>query len=94
MPLKKHWGLRLFDRSGTRTFLTRAGKVLLKYAERSARLLDKAKSLLAKIDGEISRDLRLGASTTIAQYSARVHSLFLHRCRDEQLHSATARRLL
>jgi len=66
--LEEELGFRLFDRSGTRTALTPAGKLLLKYAERSARVLDEAKLALAKLDGEVSGELRLGASTTVAQY--------------------------
>ncbi|HVW76040.1 MAG TPA: LysR family transcriptional regulator [Alloacidobacterium sp.] len=66
--LEEELGCRLFDRSGTRISLTPAGKVLLKYAERSVRVLDDAKSALAKLEGEVSGDLRLGASTTVAQY--------------------------
>ena len=66
--LEEELGCRLFDRSGTRTSLTAAGKLLLKYAERSVRVLNEAKSALAKLEGEVSGDLRLGASTTVAQY--------------------------
>ncbi|QNI31977.1 LysR family transcriptional regulator [Alloacidobacterium dinghuense] len=66
--LEEELGVRLFDRSGARTALTRAGKLLLKYAERSARVLEEARFALAKLDGEISGELRIGASTTVAQY--------------------------
>jgi DNA-binding transcriptional LysR family regulator len=66
--LEEELGLRLFDRSGTRTSLTSAGKLLLKYAERSARVLEEAKLALSKLEGEVSGLLRLGASTTVAQY--------------------------
>jgi LysR family transcriptional regulator, transcriptional activator of the cysJI operon len=66
--LEEDLRLRLFDRSGTRTSLTGAGKILLKYAERSARVLEDARAALARLDGEVSGDLKLGASTTIAQY--------------------------
>lgn len=66
--LEEELGLRLFDRSGTRTSLTPAGKLLLKYAQRSAHVLEEAKAALARLDGEISGELRLGASTTVAQY--------------------------
>ena len=66
--LEEELGLRLFDRSGTRTSLTPAGKLLVKYAERSARILEEAKAALARLDGEVSGDLKLGASTTVAQY--------------------------
>jgi DNA-binding transcriptional LysR family regulator len=66
--LEEELGQRLFDRSGTRTSLTPAGRLLLKYADRSARVLEEAKTALAKLDGEASGELRLGASTTVAQY--------------------------
>ncbi len=66
--LEEELGTRLFDRSGARISLTPAGKLLLKYAERSARVLDEAKTALLRLEGEVSGALRLGASTTIAQY--------------------------
>src|SRR5579884_140697 len=66
--LEEELGLRLFDRSGARISLTPAGKLLLRYAERAARVLDEAKTALLKLQGEVSGDLQLGASTTIAQY--------------------------
>jgi LysR family transcriptional regulator, transcriptional activator of the cysJI operon len=66
--LEEELGVRLFDRSGSRTSLTPAGKVLLRYVERSARVLEEAGVALAKLDGELSGELRLGASTTVAQY--------------------------
>jgi DNA-binding transcriptional LysR family regulator len=66
--LEAELGQRLFDRSGVRTSLTPAGRLLLKYADRSARVLEEAKMALARLDGETSGELRLGASTTVAQY--------------------------
>jgi LysR family transcriptional regulator, transcriptional activator of the cysJI operon len=66
--LEEELGLRLFDRSGTHTALTPAGKLLLKYAERSARVLEEAKAALSKLEGGVSGLLKLGASTTVAQY--------------------------
>ncbi|HZU10117.1 MAG TPA: LysR family transcriptional regulator [Pseudacidobacterium sp.] len=66
--LEEELGLRLFDRSGVRISLTPAGKLLLRYAERAARVLDEAKTALLKLQGEVSGNLQLGASTTIAQY--------------------------
>jgi DNA-binding transcriptional LysR family regulator len=66
--LEEELGVRLFDRSGARISLTPAGKLLLKYAERSARVLEEAKSALSRLEGEVSGLLRLGASTTVAQY--------------------------
>lgn len=66
--LEEELGIRVFDRSGARTSLTPAGKLLLKYAERSARVLDEAREALTRFNGEVSGELRLGASTTVAQY--------------------------
>jgi DNA-binding transcriptional LysR family regulator len=66
--LEEELGVRLFDRSGARISVTPAGKLLLKYAERSARVLDEARAALLRLEGEVSGALRLGASTTIAQY--------------------------
>jgi DNA-binding transcriptional LysR family regulator len=66
--LEEELGIRLFDRSGVRIALTPAGKLLLKYAERSARVLEEAKTALLRLEGEVSGMLHLGASTTIAQY--------------------------
>jgi len=44
--LEEELGAQLFDRTGTRVSLTSAGKLLLKYAERSFRILDEAKAAL------------------------------------------------
>jgi DNA-binding transcriptional LysR family regulator len=66
--LEEELGVRLFDRSGQRISLTPAGKLLLKYAERSAHVLEEARAALAKLDGAASGELRLGASTTVSQY--------------------------
>lgn len=66
--LEEELGVQLFDRTGARVSVTTAGKLLLKYAERSARVLDEAKAAIAKLSRTVSGELRLGASTTIAQY--------------------------
>lgn len=66
--LEEELGVRLFDRSGVRIALTPAGRLLLKYAERSGRILEEAAAALSKLDGEVSGALRVGASTTVAQY--------------------------
>lgn len=66
--LEEDLGVTLFDRSGNRVRLTHAGTVLLKYARRSAQLAREAVDALAKIAGEPRGELRLGASTTVAQY--------------------------
>lgn len=66
--LEEELGAQLFDRTGPRVSLTTAGKRLLKYAERSARVLEEARSALASLDHAVHGELRLGASTTVAQY--------------------------
>ena len=66
--LEEELGVSLFDRSGNRVRLTPAGTVLLKYARRGAQLAREAVEALAKIEGEPRGELRLGASTTVAQY--------------------------
>jgi LysR family transcriptional regulator, transcriptional activator of the cysJI operon len=62
--LEEELGVTLFDRSGNRVRLTAEGMLLLKYARRAARLASEAVEALARLKGE----LRLGASTTVAQY--------------------------
>jgi DNA-binding transcriptional LysR family regulator len=66
--LEEELGTTLFDRSGNRVRLTPAGTVLLKFARRSAQLAREAVEALARIKGEPRGELRLGASTTVAQY--------------------------
>lgn len=66
--LEEELGATLFDRSGNRVRLTQAGTVLLRYARRSAQLAREALDALAKVEGEPRGELRLGASTTVAQY--------------------------
>ena len=66
--LENELGLRLFDRSGGKITLTRQGSVLLEYAIRLAELASEAERQLIPDDGELSGELSLGASTTIAQY--------------------------
>ncbi len=66
--LEEELGVTLFDRSGNRVRLTPAGIVLVKYARRSAQMAREALDALARIAGEPRGELRLGASTTVAQY--------------------------
>jgi LysR family transcriptional regulator, transcriptional activator of the cysJI operon len=66
--LEEELGVSLFDRGGSRVRLTEAGAVLLKYAERGARLAAEALAALGRAQGETTGALRLGASTTVAQY--------------------------
>lgn len=66
--LEAAYGVRLFERQGSRIVLTDAGQLLLEHCER---ILDDYRRL--EFDMNLLRDrcageLRLGASTTIAQY--------------------------
>ena len=59
---------QLFDRSATQVKLTRAGRVLLGYADQVQTLLAQAENEIAALRGDHSGTLALGASTTIVQY--------------------------
>jgi len=61
-------GLRLFDRTGGKIALTQQGSVMLDYANRLASLASEAEQALCCNEDNISGELALGASTTIAQY--------------------------
>ena len=66
--LENDLGVRLFDRAGGKISLTRQGSVLLSYANKIARLVAEAEGALGNSEGQVSGDLQLGVSTTIAQY--------------------------
>ncbi len=66
--LEQDLGLRLFDRTGGRVSLTPGGRVLLGYATRIEELYEAARREIGDLAGERRGTLRLGASTTNAQY--------------------------
>lgn len=66
--LEEEYGTRLFDRDGNHIALTAAGTVLHGYALRVAHLIEEARTALSSLNQAIVGELRLGASTTIAQY--------------------------
>lgn len=67
--LEAELGVSLFDRSGNRIALTAAGNTLLPYARDMAALVAAAQRDLALMKGgEEIGELRVGASTTVAQY--------------------------
>jgi DNA-binding transcriptional LysR family regulator len=71
--LEEEAGVRLFDRArgeghGSQISLTEAGRVLLGYANTAAETMVEAQRALAALNDEAVGPLRLGASTTVAQY--------------------------
>ncbi|WP_138989410.1 LysR substrate-binding domain-containing protein [Larkinella sp. C7] len=61
-------GLRLFDRKGNTIVLTPPGEVLFRYAGQIFDLYQEALFELNTFKNDLKGSLRLGASTTIAQY--------------------------
>lgn len=66
--LEEECGARLFDRDGNQITLTASGRVLQGYALSAAALMDEARTALNSLNHVVSGRLRIGASTTIAQY--------------------------
>lgn len=71
--LEEEAGARLFDRGsgdghGSQIALTEAGRVLLGYAKAAAETMVEAQRVLAALNDDVAGELRLGASTTVAQY--------------------------
>jgi LysR family transcriptional regulator, transcriptional activator of the cysJI operon len=71
--LEEEAGARLFDRAGgdghgSQIALTEAGRVLLGFATKAAATMVEAQWALAALNEDVVGLLRLGASTTVAQY--------------------------
>jgi LysR family transcriptional regulator, transcriptional activator of the cysJI operon len=66
--LEEDLGVPLFDRTGRQIALTPAGTVLLECVGEIDRLLTAAEQEIAGLRGEVAGELRIGVSTTIAQY--------------------------
>lgn len=66
--LEDDLGVRVFDRTGGRVSLTPPGGLLLRHAQRIFRIIAEAEQELAAGEGQLSGELALGVSTTIAQY--------------------------
>src|ERR1700759_3123831 len=71
--LEEEAGVRLFDRArgeghGSHISLTESGRVLLGYANTVAETMVEAQRALAALNDDAAGPLRLGASTTVAQY--------------------------
>lgn len=61
-------GRNLFERSGHRLILTEAGQLLLGHAMKLTSLYEDMNCELGMLDGVLSGELRLGASTTLARF--------------------------
>ena len=59
---------KLFDRKGTTIQLTESGKILFVYAEKSRQLYRDLDFAIAQLNKQEKGKLKIGASTTIAQY--------------------------
>ena len=66
--LESLYQVRLFDRLGNKISLTEAGRVLLEHCERILQEYRKLEFDMHLLKNEYVGQLRLGASTTIAQY--------------------------
>jgi DNA-binding transcriptional LysR family regulator len=69
--LEEELGVRLLDRgnsSGSQIQVTPAGALLLDFARRAAKLSAQTLTALAKLEGQPGGELKLAASTTVAQY--------------------------
>lgn len=66
--LEDELGMQLFDRSCKTIQLTDAGKQLLEYAQKIALLANAARQHMAQLGASENQELKIGVSTTIAQY--------------------------
>jgi LysR family transcriptional regulator, transcriptional activator of the cysJI operon len=66
--LEEHFNVRLFERRGNKTFLTEEGKTLLVHVNKLQQAYTEMELDMNSFTNKQSGQLRLGASTTIAQY--------------------------
>ncbi|PWU24650.1 MAG: LysR family transcriptional regulator [Candidatus Rokuibacteriota bacterium] len=66
--LEDELGVRLLDRLGRGAAVTRAGQLLLSYAERMLALSREARQAMDSFQGRMSGDLQIGASTIPGEY--------------------------
>ena len=66
--LEDEYKVKLFDRTGSKVSLTKAGDLLFEHAELILSQYNRLEYALHKISNEHVGSLKLGASTTIAQY--------------------------
>lgn len=66
--IEQHYQVKLFDRNGSKIKLTVAGELLLQYSSQIFSTYDKLEYELNNLNHSHKGALRIGASTTIAQY--------------------------
>lgn len=66
--LEAEFDVKLFHRKGNKVTLTQAGIILYSYTKNILSLHNELKFELSRLKGNTKGELRLGASTTIAQY--------------------------
>ena len=66
--LERHFKVKLFDRNGSRIKLTHAGEILLQHTEQLFSIYRNLEFEMNNLSQEHNGKLRLGASTTVAQY--------------------------
>ncbi|MFT3902073.1 MAG: LysR family transcriptional regulator [Niabella sp.] len=66
--IEELYKIKLFERNGTRIKLTQAGNILLKYAEEIFDIYRNIEFEFAALTKDIKGKLKMGASTTVAQY--------------------------
>jgi len=66
--IEQHFKVKLFDRNGTKIKLTPEGKTLLDHTEDIFSIYGKIETELAALHQSHKGELRIGASTTVAQY--------------------------
>lgn len=66
--LESEYQTRLFDRQGSKIYLTESGKLLLEHCERILEDYKRLEYEMHLLHDEYTGELKLGASTTVAQY--------------------------
>ncbi|MBS1668116.1 MAG: LysR family transcriptional regulator [Bacteroidetes bacterium] len=66
--LESHFRIKLFDRNGTKIKLTVAGETLFQYAEELSTIYRNLEFEMNSLTQTHSGNLKIGASTTVAQY--------------------------
>ncbi len=66
--LEEELGVKLLERGGSGVEITPAGEVVLGFARKASRLSQEVFAALARLEGQPGGELKLAASTTVAQY--------------------------